>query len=158
MTILLDGMLHTTKEKLTRRRRQTHLLGTIGKTLKITVGAKHHRGAIFHSKALQTFPDGGPIVQRSCSRCQGKIAIRILVNALEQRTAVGRWVIMVGAPFGGRCHVNVVDLRGKIQVPRQSLKLNAFFWWKWIAGIFTHGVDNDARRYDSKVDKLTSTD
>ena len=80
---------------------------SITKSLPIHVGAKDRGLARFHPEALESFPDGGAVVQTSRRRIQREGCFGVCLDGSDCLTAVGLGIVMRIFPFIIRRQVDV---------------------------------------------------
>ena len=103
------------------------MIGTIAKSDIIAIGTKYDGGSIGFAVALETFPNGGSVIERGCGGSQGKSAIRIFVNGREQASGVIVQIVVFLGPIVGGSQVKILVFVREIEVPGKGAKVNSIF-------------------------------
>lgn len=126
MRIFLQGQLDASHEQFKARWWQGHLNGTVAKSVEVPVGTKDDGISIFVAVALEAFPDGGSVVERTAGWREGKVGLVVLFDGIKDTTRIGRSIVMVFRPFSsGRREVDVRMLFGVVEIPGKGFKVDA---------------------------------
>ena len=88
MRILLESKLDTSHKQFKAWRGQGHLLGAIGESVKVSVGAKDDGLALLVTVTLETLPDSGTVVEGTARRIEGQVRFIVLVNGIKNLTRI----------------------------------------------------------------------